>query len=110
MDEIIILKRAIEKFSPYLEEDKDFFTDLNKDGDTIVNPRLTALLKLFDNATSILERMIKVEEKAKQNLTVRDVLAVIQQVNHHMSETCGICPVRKEIARRISEQIKVSKT
>ena len=83
------------------DDTTNWFIQRGKNGKKI-SAEAQALTKLLDSMSRIYGRVVDAENKSQQQLSVKDIYIIIQQMKVSFNETCGSCPVRKNISNKIS--------
>ncbi len=99
----LLFSDLLEKITDEMESDTDIWVGKNRFGEEVVSPRAKVLITLSESISKVVNTLVAAEEKAGKNLNIGQVQIIIQQIKVSMGETCGDCPVRKQIGRRLGE-------
>jgi hypothetical protein len=99
----LLFSDLLERISDQMEDGDDIWVAKNRFGEEITSPRSKALITLADSISKVIGSITAAEEKSGKNLSIGQVQIIIQQIKVYMGETCGDCPVRKQIGSRLSE-------
>ncbi len=67
----------------------------------IMSPQAKALIKLLETITKLFRNISDVENSNKNNLNIKQVYNIIQQISFAMGESCGECPIRGVLANKL---------
>jgi hypothetical protein len=84
------------------DKDENWMVQEGKHGSDI-SGEAKALMKILEQMGKIYSRIVTVESKLSKQLTIRDVYLIINQIKVNMNNTCGFCPVRKNITDKIDK-------
>ena len=99
----VLFSDLLEKISDELDSGDDIWVAQNRFGEETISPRSKALITLSDSISKVVRTIVDAEEKSGKNLNIGQVLLIIQQIKVHMGATCGECPVRRKIGKRLNE-------
>jgi len=66
-----------------------------------ISAEAEALMKLLDSMSKLFTKIVDAENKSQENLSVRQIYVIIQQIQINMNSTCGGCPARKTIGNKL---------
>jgi hypothetical protein len=78
-----------------------WITTNRKTGEEKMSGKAKVFLELVKNITACVTAINKIENSSKYVLTIQQVDLVLKQIRYNMDDTCGECPVRKELSFRL---------
>ena len=103
----VMFGNFLSKIKDDLESGRNIWTDTTAKGTPIVSAEAQVLLKLMDNISRMYQRIVDAEAKSQQNLTLKQIYAIVQQIKYAMG-VCGECPVRSIVGNKLA-QIRIDK-
>jgi hypothetical protein len=79
----------------------------NKSESYVPSAELNSFIKIMEMTRKIYKDIVDAETKSMNTLTIRHVYNIISQIKNQMADTCGMCPVRTEIGKRL-QQIRIA--
>jgi len=106
--ELALTKTLLLNFLENIEDklndtDSNWWVQEVSKGVSTMSGEAVALMKLLEQMGKIFSRMSAVETKLSNQLTIRDVYVIINQLKIGMNETCQSCPVRKQIMPKMDK-------
>lgn len=106
--ELALTKSLLLNFLESMEDkltdaDSNWWIQESKTGYQSISAEASVMIKMLESMGKIFTRMSSVETKLANQLTIRDVYIIINQVKISMNETCQSCPVRKQIMSKIDK-------
>lgn len=105
--ELALVKTLLSNFLKNIEtkledEDSNWWVQKTKKGKDI-SAEAKALMKLLETLSKIYTRIASTEIKVSNNLSIRDVYLIINQFKVTLNDTCGSCPIRQTVSKKIGE-------
>jgi hypothetical protein len=67
----------------------------------VPSAEMNIFIKIMETLRKLFKDIIDAETKSMNTLTIKQVFSIITQVRNSMADTCGTCPVRKEIGKKL---------
>lgn len=81
--------------------DSNWWIQSTKNG-KVISAEANAMMKVLDTLGKLYTRIVEAEKKSQESLTPKDVYIVINQIKVVFNETCGECPVRGQISKKLN--------
>ena len=97
-----LLSNLLKKLEDKMDDpDFNWFVQRTKRG-KVISAEASTLLRIMETMTKIYGRIVDADKRAQEQLSVKDIYIIIQQIKVSMDDICGSCPVRKSISQKIS--------
>lgn len=68
----------------------------------VPSAELNSFIKIMELTRKIFKDIVDAETKSMNTLTIRNVYQIVSQIKTVMDTTCGSCPIRTEIGKRLT--------
>lgn len=84
-----------------LDDGTNIWIGENRFGESVMSPEAKTLMALLETISKLFVRITDSETKSKNVLNMKQVYAIVTQIKNALDNTCGECPIRKQIGKKL---------